>query len=84
MKIIIAEGCTAFNTTVDGKSLCDYNNKEIERIYDYVMQRIREGLIDNTVSFNSLVQILQYDGYELNDEDCDQCGDRVSYTIWEI
>ena len=84
MKIVITEGCTAYNTSVDGVSVCDMDKKQIEEIYDKMLIKLKEGLIDNTINFNSLINIFQYDDYKVDDEPCEQCGDCVSTTIWEI
>lgn len=84
MKIVITEGCTAYNTTVDGVSVCDIDKKQMEEIYDKMLIKLKEGLIDNTISFNSLINNFQYDDYKVDEHSCEQCGDSISTTTWEI
>jgi hypothetical protein len=81
MKIEIITGCTAFDTTIDGVSVVDMN---LESTIDYILPKVKEGILDGTIQFNSLIEIFQSDDYEYGSTPCDQCGDTVSTTTWII
>ena len=77
-------GCTAFDFLVNGKSLSDIAQNEQDEILEYLFLKVKEGIKDNTIQFQSIVQLFQYDDYEYDDHVCGQCGDTVSTTIWHI
>jgi len=89
-KIIISEGCTAFYTDVDGKTLygeCNsmtMTDKEREDFIDYLAGKIKEEVKRGSISINNMIQLFQYDKYETNEHCCDQCGDIVSRTYYKI
>lgn len=84
MKIEITEGCIAFGTTVDGVNICDMSKEQYMEIVDKILSAIRTGIVENTVSFDSLINCLPYDNYEHDDNVCEQCGDTVDKTTWNI
>lgn len=77
-------GCTAFDFLVNGKSLSDIAQNEQDEILEYLFLKVKEGIKDNTIQFQSVVQLFQYDDYEYDDHVCGQCGDTVSTTTWNI
>ena len=77
-------GCTAFDFLVNGKSLSDIAENDQDEILDYLIIKIKEGIKENTIQFQNVVQLFQYDDYEYDDHVCGQCGDTVSTTIWNI
>jgi len=77
-------GCTAFDFLVNSKSLSDIQEREQDEILDYLFVKIKEGIKENTIQLESVVQLFQYDDYEHDDHVCGQCGDTVSTTIWNI
>ena len=77
-------GCTAFNFLVNGKSLSDITENDQDEILDYLIIKIKEGIKENAIQFQNVVQLFQYDDYEYDDHVCGQCGDTVSTTIWNI
>lgn len=90
-KIIISEGCLAFYTTVDGKMLYgeDFqkdvmSEQERGELIDYLLVKVKENVKQGSIAINSLIELFQYDNYESGDEPCDQCGDTVSKTYYEI
>ena len=83
-KIVETTGCTAFDFTVNGKSISDYNNNELDHILDYLLLKVKESVKDNTILFENVVHLFQYDDYEYDDYVCGQCGDTVSTTTWNI
>ena len=83
-KIEIVEGCTAFNTIVNGVSFVDIPENEKEEIVNYLIDQLKESYKRGEVTLESLIQNFQYDDYERDDYQCEQCGDTVSTTIYNI
>ena len=89
-KIVISEGCTAYYTTVDGKMLYGEDNQdvmseqEIDELVDYLLLRLKEEIKQGCASVNSLIQLFQYDDYKSDADTCDQCGDSVTRTYYNI
>ena len=77
-------GCTAFNFLVNGISLSDIPKNDQDEILDYLFVKIKEGIKENTIQLENVVQLFQYDDYEHDDHVCGQCGDTVSTTTWNI
>ena len=77
-------GCTAFNYTVNGKSLSELSEQEYNEMRDYVFARIKDELTDHTILFEDVVRLFQYDHYESDLNPCEQCGDTVDTTIWNL
>lgn len=77
-------GCTAFNFYVNEEPLSDVSLEKQEEILDYLFVKIKEGIRDNTISFQNVVQIFQYDDYEYDPNQCETCGDYISSTTWNI
>jgi hypothetical protein len=77
-------GCTAFDFLVNGKSLSDIPKNDQDEILDYLFVKIKEGIKENTIQLERVVQLFQYDDYEYDDHVCEQCGDTVSTTTWNI
>ena len=83
-KIVETTGCTAFDFSVNEKSVSEYNEEELDEILEYLFVKIKESIKENTIQLESVVQLFQYDDYEYDDHVCGQCGDTVSTTIWNI
>jgi hypothetical protein len=83
-KFIETTGCTAFNFTVNDKSFSDLSNQEYDEMLNYLLQKIKEGIGEQTILLEEIVRIFQYDDYEHDPHVCDQCGDSVSTTTWNI
>ena len=77
-------GCTAFDFLVNGKSLSDIPKNDQYGILDYLFVKIKEGIKENTIQLERVVQLFQYDDYEHDPEQCSSCGDTVEATIWNI
>ena len=77
-------GCTAFDFVVNDTSLSVLSNEKIDEILDYLFVKIKEGIKENSISLESVVQLFQYDDYEYDDHVCESCGDTVSTTTWNI
>ena len=77
-------GCTAFNFLVNSKSLSDIAENDQDEILEYLFVKIKEGIKNNTIQLERVVQLFQYDDYESDPERCSSCGDTVETTIWNI
>jgi hypothetical protein len=77
-------GCTAFNFLVNGKSLSDIPKNDQDEILDYLFVKIKEGIKENTILLESVVQLFQYDDYESDPGICETCGDCRSSMTWNI
>lgn len=84
MKIVKTEGCTAYDWTFDGKSLSEISPEEQEQIFIHLCLKFKENMKDGCCSLTDLIEVFQYDEYESDESPCDQCGDYVSTTTWEI
>jgi hypothetical protein len=82
--IIETTGCTAFGFSINSRELSEISNEEQDKILDYLFLKVKEGIADNTILFNQVVQLFQPDDWEHSTDVCDQCGDSVSTTIWKI
>jgi hypothetical protein len=83
-KFVETTGCTAFDFTVNDKSLSDIPQNDQDQILEYLLLKIKEGIKDNTIQLENVVEMFQYDDYEHDDHVCGQCGDTVSTTTWNI
>lgn len=83
-KIEITEGCTAFNTTINGESISDLPEEYVDEVVDYILAQIRESYNRKGIGFDSIIQLLDYDTYEHDPTVCGSCGDTVSTTTWNI
>jgi hypothetical protein len=82
--IELVEGCTAFDTIINGVSITDISKEEQEQLVDYLFDQLRESYKTGEISLDSLIKNFQYDDYEYDSEPCEQCGDTVSTTIYKI
>jgi hypothetical protein len=83
-KIVETTGCTAFNFTVNDHQLSDMTDHEYNEMLDYFFVKIKEGLKENTILLLDVVELFQPDNWKYDPEPCDQCGDTVSDTTWNI
>lgn len=84
MKIQITEGCTAFATVIDEVNVTDMSKEQYSEAVNKILSAIKDGIMDNTVSLDSVIGCLQYDDYEREPSVCGHCGDTVSTTTWNI
>lgn len=77
-------GCAAFDFLANGKSLSEISQSDQDEILEYLIIKLKEGIKENTIQLESVVQLFQYDEYEHDDRVCGQCGDTVSTTTWNI
>jgi len=83
-KFIKTEGCTAYGFTVDGESVADIPREKEYAIFDYLIERIRERFDNREIQLLDVVEMFDCDDYKYEKKPCDQCGDTVSWTTWEI
>ena len=77
-------GCTAFGFYINEQPISDIPVEKQEEILDYLFSKVKEGIKENSISLESVVQLFQYDDYEHDDHVCDQCGDSIQTTTWNI
>jgi hypothetical protein len=83
-KFIETTGCTAFDFTVNEKSFSELSTTEYDEMLNYLFEKIKEGIGEQTILLQNVVQLFQYDDYEYDPTVCEQCGDTVSTTTWNI
>jgi len=77
-------GCTAFGFYVNETPISDIPEEKQEEILDYLFIKIKEGIKENSIQLENVVQLFQYDDYEYDDHICEQCGYSIQTTIWNI
>lgn len=88
--IVIGEGCTAFYTEVNGKTIggeyepTRMTDEEVDEFVDYLLEKVKEGIKENTICIDDLIRIFQYDEWETDEGYCETCGDSTSRTIWNL
>jgi RNA polymerase subunit RPABC4/transcription elongation factor Spt4 len=83
-KFVETTGCTAFDFSANGNSLSELTDVERSEILDYLLLKIKEGVQEQAILLENVVQLFQYDDYEHDPNICEQCGDTVTTTTWNI
>lgn len=83
-KFVRTTGCTAFNFTVNDECIVDIPEEKQEEIIDYLLIKLKERFKENNIHLEYIVEMFEYDNYEHDPESCDQCGDTVQTTTWNI
>jgi hypothetical protein len=83
-KFVETTGCTAFDFTVNDKSFSELSKSEYEEMLNYLLEKIKEGIGEQTILLEEVIHLFQYDDYEHDPAVCEQCGDTVSTTTWNI
>jgi hypothetical protein len=83
-KFIETTGCTAFDFTVNEKSFSELSTTEYDEMLNYLFEKIKEGIGEQTILLEDVIHLFQYDDYEHDPHVCEQCGDSVSTTTWNI
>lgn len=83
-KFVETTGCTAFDFSANGNSLSELTDAERSEILDYLLLKIKEGVQERAILLENVVQLFQYDDYEHDPNICEQCGDTVTTTTWNI
>jgi hypothetical protein len=77
-------GCTAQCLLVNDSPFYDLSTEEQEEIVDYLLTQIKESYKGHGVILSDLLHLLQYSDYKVDKDYCDQCGDSVATTTWEV
>ena len=83
MKIEVYQGCTANDTVIDGKSVSDMTSSERDMIVEELLQKAKEAIMRNEVQMIDLIEMFQYEDFTVGPM-CDQCGDNVTTTIYNL
>ena len=83
-KFVETTGCTAFDFTVNDKSFSELSDQEYNEMLNYLFEKIKDGISEHTVLLEDVIRLFQYDDYEYDPNTCEQCGDNVSTTTWNI
>jgi hypothetical protein len=62
----------------------NFQKKEYDEMLNYLFLKIKEGISEQTILLENVVQLFQYDDYEYDPHVCEQCGDTVSTTTWNV
>ena len=82
--IIISEGCTSFYTKVDDRFLDEIDQEEYNNLVDYLLEKVKIHINERTILIDDLIKLFQYKHIEYDEDICDQCGDDVVRTYFEI
>ena len=87
-KTKITQGCTAFDFEVDGKSWnCENPSFEFEQKEQFKKDLgayITKLMLEDQISVQSVVELIDADEYDSDENSCEQCGDTVSWEIRDI
>jgi hypothetical protein len=79
VKIVVTNGCVADAIEIDGVPLEDLSFEDVASRF---ADKLREGLLDGTVTVHSAIGCFQYDEWKQLGSPCDQCGDTVYQTTY--
>jgi hypothetical protein len=83
MKIVKRYGCTAASFTVDGIPYDDLTSEQVQKLEDAIFAAIRKEIADGSSSHYDLIDSV-YSNEVTHSESCEQCGDSVCTTKWDI
>jgi hypothetical protein len=83
-KFVETTGCTAFNFTVNDKQFSELSDQEYDEMLNYLFIKIKQGINEQTTLLEDVVKLFQPDDWEHDPDVCEQCGDSVSTTTWNI
>jgi hypothetical protein len=84
MTIKELSGCTVSGITVNGKDWMDLTAEERGQAVFGVLKKIAESYDTNEITFSSILGLLDPDKVEYDDDPCDQCGDTVAISTWNV
>lgn len=77
-------GCTAYCTLINDRPIEEFSEEELLEVVDYLLQQVKVHYKEQAILFQNIVDLFQYDDYESDRNPCEQCGDSVSTTTWNI
>jgi len=83
-EIKMIDGCTATAFYINDKEEVDLTTEERNELLDYLLVKLKEGILENTISLRTVIECFQYDDYSYDSNPCEQCGDTISETFWQI
>ena len=83
-KFVETTGCTAFDFSVNDRAFSDLTDQEYNEMLDYLFVKIKEGICEQTILLEDVIKLFQYDDWEHDPNICEQCGDSISTTTWNI
>ncbi len=83
-KFVETTGCTAFDFTVNDRSFSELSEQEYNDMLNYLFEKIKEGISEQTILLADVIHLFQYDDYESDPNQCEQCFDYCSWTTWNI
>ena len=87
-KIVKTDGCIAFGFEVNGKSLYGQYDRmtqeEEDAFTEYLLNKIKEEVKAKRICLTELVECLYCESHEDDGVYCDQCGDTMTTTTWNI
>lgn len=83
-KFVETTGCTAFDFSVNEKSISELSQNEYDEMLDYIFSKMKEEINEQTVLLQDIIKLFQYDDYDYDPNICEQCGDSVSTITWNI
>ena len=83
MKIVKMYGCTAASFTVDGIPYDDLTPAQVQKLEDAIFAAIRKEIADGSASHYDLIDSVYSDDVT-HSESCEQCGDSVCTTVWNL
>lgn len=83
MKIQTQIGCTAGSFTVDGVPFDRLSPERQKEVEDRIFERLREGLQDGSLFLQNILEELHCDERDFGPT-CDQCGDSVTTSTWNL
>lgn len=78
------QGCLAFGFTVNGEDINEIPKEEQKQIIDYLCEKMKERIEDGSMQLQDIIRSFAVDDWGSEKERCDQCGDTVSWEIWEL
>lgn len=85
LKIVQTNGCTAGGWMISGKRLEDHTDDEIYAVVGSLLGKL--GTLcwkDPVGKFPQLLECFEYDSFECDGKPCEQCGDVVDVTTWNL
>ena len=78
------EGSTAFDFSVNGKSVSEFSNEEHSQLVDHLLLKIKEEIGEQTILLEDVVRLFQPDDWKSDSNQCEQCGDYIQTTTWNV